>query len=46
MRTILDCRGLACSVPVLKIKKTLNTKGLSRIVVTVDNEMDQTYDLL
>jgi selenium metabolism protein YedF len=34
----LDCRGLACPAPVLQTKKALDTKGSSRIVVTVDNE--------
>jgi selenium metabolism protein YedF len=38
MTTELDCRGLACPAPVLKTKKTLDTKGLSRIAVFVDNE--------
>lgn len=38
MTTELDCRGLACPAPVLETKKTLDTKGPSQIVVTVDNE--------
>jgi selenium metabolism protein YedF len=38
MTTELDCRGLACPAPVLQTKKALDTKGPSRIVVTVDNE--------
>lgn len=38
MTTELDCRGLACPAPVLQAKKALDTKGLSRIVVLVDNE--------
>ena len=38
MTTELDCRGLACPAPVLETKKTLDAKGPSKIVVTVDNE--------
>jgi selenium metabolism protein YedF len=38
MKTELDCRGLACPAPVLETKKAVDTKGLSEIVVTVDNK--------
>jgi len=38
MTTELDCRGLACPAPVLKIKELIEKENPSLVKVTVDNE--------